>query len=118
MGFVDNSDVFKAAMDAKIEELLEGVGIFVEGEAVDLLNKPMPHADGTSHPYIDTGNLRGSINHRYVPTEKAVHIGTDVEYGIYIHQGTSKIKPNRFLREAVELNADQIRTYIKNGLKA
>ena len=118
MGFVDNSDVFKAAMDAKAEAILEGVGIFVQGEAQDLLNKPMPHKTGASpRPYQDTGNLKNSINHRYNGQEKAVHIGTNVEYAPYIHDGTSKITPNRFLKDAVEINQDQIRAYIVNGMK-
>lgn len=118
MGFIDNSDIFKAAMEHKAEMILTAVGIFVEGEAAELLNKPMPHKHGvTPRPYIDTGNLRGSINHRYVPSEKAVHIGTDVEYAKYIHDGTSKIEPNKFLREAVEINEDQIRDYIIGGMK-
>ena len=30
--------------------------------------------------------------------EKAVYVGTNVEYAIYVHEGTSKMSANRFLK--------------------
>jgi hypothetical protein len=49
--------------------------------------------------------------------EKAVYVGTNVEYGVYVHEGTVRMAPNRFLRNAVERNADQVKKYIEDGLK-
>ena len=47
---------------------------------------------------------------------RSVIIGTNVEYGIYVHEGTSRMSPNRFLKNAVEKNKDQITKYIKDAM--
>ncbi len=41
--------------------------------------------------------------------ENAVYIGTNVEYAIYVHEGTLKLKSNRFLKNAVIHNEEQIK---------
>lgn len=133
--FTDNSDKFKQELADKIPAILEAVGIHLEGEAKDELeNAPRR---------IDTGNLRNSISHAVDESEPAAYIGTNVEYGIYVHEGTGiyavngdgrqdpwgyydnsgkfhithGMKPNRFLKNAVERNKDQISKYIKDNLK-
>ena len=132
----DNSGIFKKAMAEKIPAILEAVGLHVEGEAKDELeNAPRR---------IDTGNLRNSISHSVVDSEDAVYVGTNVEYGIYVHEGTGKfatsgngrqdpwafkgsdgkwhithgMKPNRFLKNAVVRNKKQIKQYIVDELKS
>lgn len=107
--FIDNSDVFLNEFDKKAESVLTEIGIHLTTESQDELeNDPRR---------IDTGNLRNSISNRYVGDEKAVYIGTNVEYGVYVHEGTVKMSPNKFLRNAVERNLDQIQDLIKNELK-
>lgn len=107
--FIDNSDVFLNEFDKKAESVLTEIGIHLTTESQDELeNNPRR---------IDTGNLRNSISNRYVGEEKAVYIGTNVEYGVYVHEGTVKMSPNKFLRNAVERNLDQIQDLIKNELK-
>ena len=107
---VDNSGKVKAELEEKIPRILEALGIFVEGEAKDELeNDPRR---------IDTGNLRNSITHAVDEKEPAVYIGTNVDYGIYVHEGTVRMAPNRFLKNAIERNEDQIKEYIENNLKS
>lgn len=90
----DNTDKFKAAMDEAVDRALEAIGIQAEGYAkLELENPPRR---------VDTSNLKNNITH--VVQEDAVYIGTNVEYGIYVHEGTVKMKPNRFLKNAVEKN--------------
>lgn len=97
------------AIGLALERALTSVGIFVAGEAQDELeNDPRR---------IDTGNLRNSITHDVVESEKAVYIGTDTSYALYVHEGTQRMAPNRFLKNAVERNADQIKEYIEDALK-
>ena len=108
--FTDNSDKFKDELDRKISVILEALGIFVEGEAKDEL--------GNDPRRIDTGNLRNSITHAVDEKEPAVYIGTNVDYGIYVHEGTVRMAPNRFLKNAIERNEDQIKEYIENNLKS
>lgn len=105
----DHSKEFLSSFDKAISAALEGVGIHIEGEAKEELeNTPRR---------IDTGNLRNSITHDVEESKKTVYIGTNVEYGIYVHEGTSKMAPNRFLKNAVERNKEQIKDYFKNTLK-
>ena len=106
----DNSEQFKREMQAKIPAVLEALGIHLEGEAKDEL--------GNSPRRIDTGNLRDSITHQVSESEKAVYIGTNVKYGIYVHEGTQRMAPNRFLKNAVIHNEDQIKNYIKQQLES
>lgn len=104
----DHSSEYLGSVDRALSAALEAVGIHIEGEAKEELeNTPRR---------IDTGNLRNSITHEVVDAEKAVYVGTNVEYGIYVHEGTSKMAPNRFLKNAVERNKDQITDYIKKSL--
>ena len=52
---------------------------------------------------VDTGRLRGSINWRLVMeggTLTAI-IGTNVEYAIYVHEGTRFMAGRPFLREGL-----------------
>lgn len=102
----DNTKEIENAIDAAIVKALEAVGIFLEGEAKDELEN--------SPRRIDTGNLRNSITHKV--SEDEVIIGTNSSYGIYVHEGTRRMAPNRFLRNAIERNEDQIVKYIENEL--
>lgn len=47
---------------------------------------------------------------------RAVYIGTNVEYALYVHEGTVNMTANRFLKNAVERNTDQIKQYVKDAL--
>lgn len=132
---VDNTQQFKAAMDDAINRALEAIGIQAEGYAkLELENSPRR---------VDTGNLRNSITHSVNNDENAVYIGTNVEYGIYVHEGTGifaakgngrntpwvyqdengkwhmtrGMKPNRFLKNAVEKNKREYVEIAKSMMK-
>lgn len=82
----DKSDAVKKEIDDAIERALEKVGLTAEAYAV--LNAP-----------VDTGRLRSSITH--ATDETSAYIGTNVEYAKYVELGTSKQKPQPYLRPAV-----------------
>lgn len=46
----------------------------------------------------------------------AVYIGTNVDYAIYVHEGTDRMDPNRFLKNAVENNAAELIEIIKEQI--
>lgn len=48
----------------------------------------------------------------------AVYIGTNVEYAIYVHEGTDRMAANRFLKNAIENNAQELINIIKDHLMA
>lgn len=103
---IDNSDEYESKLKSAIIRALDTIGGHLEGEAKDELEN--------SPRRIDTGNLRNSITHKV--SEDEVIIGTNSSYGIYVHEGTRRMAPNRFLRNAIERNEDQIVKYIENEL--
>lgn len=111
----DNSSAVKTQLASAKFIALSMMGVAGESHAKENMNKPFPHADGKTRPYIDTGRLRNDIS-RIVKGD-SVYIGTNVEYGIYIHEGTKHIDPNRFLRDAVADHADEYREIAERVLK-
>lgn len=125
--FTDNSATFIEAKDDAVERILAEIGLHLEGEArIEIENAPSR---------VDTGLLRNSITYavdghtpaiteyhedngpgsgRYfgsVPAEDhggAVYVGTNVEYAIYVHEGTRSMAPGRFILNAVRKNAGRI----------
>ena len=113
MGFtVDltvHTDEVKRASEEAIERALTAAGLFLASEAADELeNDPRR---------VDTGRLKGSITSVYEPTEHSVYVGTNVEYAVYVHEGTRRMAANRFLKNAFDRNEDQVRAYIEEELK-
>lgn len=49
--------------------------------------------------------------------KKAVYIGTNVKYALYVHEGTKKMKANKFLTNAVDKQKQKITQYIKKEMK-
>lgn len=49
--------------------------------------------------------------------QKAVYIGTNVEYAYYVHEGTSNMAPNRFLKNALEKNKGELEKIISDVLR-
>lgn len=48
----------------------------------------------------------------------AVYIGTNVEYALYVHEGTERMKANRFLKNAIERNKAQVMGWLEKALKS
>lgn len=135
----DNTDELLAGLLLKEEKALVTVGMEAEGDAkIEIESSPRR---------VDTGRLRNSITwaikskhsqpqyiggdgadevdpdsgvrEDQVPDEKSVIIGTNVEYAAKIHEGDADegLDPNRFLRNAVENNAQKYREIIDDTLK-
>lgn len=128
----DNAaDVLKATAEQKLRAL-EAVGIQAEGDVKDEI---------TDLDAVDTGRLRGSIAHQV--DGDSVEIGTDVDYAVYVHEGTGKHavsggtpkerwvyrdeltgefrmgypqRPRRFLKNAIERYIDDYKEIIKEYL--
>lgn len=132
----DHSKEYLSEVADSLEVALESIGIHLAGEAQEELEN--------SPRRIDTGLLRNSITYALdgeapgissyhsddntksgsysgaAPKEKgkdrSVIVGTNVEYAIYVHEGTSRMAPNRFLKNALDRNKDQINEYIKKAM--
>ena len=126
------ADVLKATAEQKLRAL-EAVGIQAEGDVKDEI---------TDLGAVDTGRLRGSIAHQV--DGDSVEVGTNVDYAIYVHEGTGKYamgggtpkerwvyrdplpgefrmgfpqKPRRFIKNAMERFAKDYIEIIKEYLK-
>lgn len=120
-------------LNEKIDIALTKCGIVAENYAVqEIENNPRR---------VDTGLLRNSITYAlhgksankgsyhsddnsksgsYSGTaddgKNAVYIGSNVEYAQYVHYGTTRMIPNRFLENAVEKHQDEYKNIIKTEL--
>lgn len=112
MASIHVEDHSREAIDAKnaaILRFLTEAGLHLEGEAKEELeNTPRR---------VDTGNLKNSIANQVVQDEDAVYVGTNVEYAVYVHEGTVRMAPNRFLKNAFERNAGQLKDKMKEALE-
>ena len=63
---------------------------------------------------VDTGNLRNSVTHSVGDNE--VVVGTNVEYASYVHDGTRRMAPNRFLRNALAEHKGDYEGIIRRSL--
>jgi hypothetical protein len=50
---------------------------------------------------VDTGALRGSMSYRVDLPDRRVIAGSDIEYAIHVHEGTSKMPGRPFLRDSI-----------------
>ena len=89
-------------LDSKVEIALEKIGLRAETHA----KKYCP---------VDTGRLRNSISH--TQSGDTEYIGTNVEYAPYVEFGTSKQKPQPYLKPAVTDHVDEYKRIVKETLK-
>lgn len=107
----DHSAETISKMQKEIFAAMEAIGLHMEGEAKDELeNDPRR---------IDTGRLRNSITHETENEGSAVSsvIGTNVEYAGYVHEGTRRMAPNRFLTNALQKNQKQLVKFLMDHVK-
>lgn len=137
-GFVDHRDELNRKLEKAIEKALYEAGEFVQGEAQnELQNSPAR---------VDTGNLKNRIDFKLAQdpdnnNETCVVVGTNVYYGVYVHEGTGiyhpngrktpwrykdakgrwhttrGMKANRFLKNAVSKNEKQIKQNIAASIR-
>ena len=109
---------------------LYAIGVSAQGDIVKYMSKP----DFTGRDIVDTGRLRGSISFVTPDTESGVYdnnadstdalsgkgeentviIGTNVEYGDYVNNGTSKQKARKFMENGIEPNWDKYQKMAKD----
>lgn len=105
-----NKDEIIALFKRAIPFALQKVGLVAERYAVEYEDK------------VDTGRLKGSITHAtYIgDDEKAVYIGTNVEYAQYVEFGTYKMQAANggkgFLRPTATNHMDEYRQIIYDEL--
>lgn len=85
---------FLARLDIKIRRDLYRRGVRVQNQAKRFIS------GAEAHPKrVQTGNLRSSVHTRETRYRgsPAVHVGSNVKYALYVHQGTGLFGPKRAL---------------------
>lgn len=99
----DNRREVAEAIDKAVAAALEEMGLACEGYAK--LACP-----------VDTGRLRSSITHMTKPSDNAVYVGTNVEYGPCVELGTVHMEARPFLKPAAADHADGYREILRRRL--
>ena len=102
---VSNVAKVEQALDEAIENALNDMGMVCSRYAQD--KAP-----------VDTGRLRNSIGYEVKSSENAVIVKTNVEYAPYVELGTSRQKPQPYLRPAVSNHIDEYRAIVKRNLES
>ena len=102
---VDNTEEVLAALNEQVVGWLEAIGEDAAGTAAD-------------RAPVDTGRLKGSISHAVAEGEKAVYIGTNVEYAPYQEFGTSRGIPGKhFLQFGATAHQAEYKSLLEEYLK-
>lgn len=99
----DHTDRVIKALGTAIARGLEAVGIEAESDAAAICP-------------VDTGRLRNSITHTIDDGGKSAIIGTNMEYAMYVHNGTHNHKAQPFLTDAITNNAEKYRGILRAAL--
>lgn len=102
--FTDNSKQVLSEFDQAIARALTRISMQAEGYAKDLCP-------------VDTGNLQNSITNAPDFEERAVYIGTNVEYAGYVELGTAKQPAQPYLKPAVADHAQTYKNIVDNEMK-
>lgn len=108
----DNSKEFLEEFQKQISLALKAIGLTAEGYA----KEDCP---------VDTGRLQNSIANEVSEEEKAVYIGTNVEYAVYVETDDTKDHSKEsghsgkahFLRDACATHTDEYEKLVQDALK-
>lgn len=100
----DNSEEFLKALPEQIEQALTAIGLTAESYA----KQECP---------VDTGRLRNSITNAVRADEKAVYIGSNVEYAAFVELGTSRMKARPYLKPAATQHNAEYKSLAEQALK-
>ncbi|MBD3194359.1 MAG: hypothetical protein GF317_04840 [Candidatus Lokiarchaeota archaeon] len=88
--------------------------ILVEADAKRLMSRGSLRA-------VDTGRLRASLTSKVHTTVNKGYVlgevGTNVHYGIYVHEGTKKMSERPFLTEALKRNKKNIQIILRGAYR-
>jgi len=68
---------------------------------------------------VDTGRLRSSINTSYGIGTLGIgaRVATDVEYAIYVHEGTRRMRARPFMAQAVSASESMIQDFFNRAVE-
>lgn len=95
---VNNSSLVRSMFEQKVRTTLYALGLAI----VEVVITYMENNYGRR--IYDTGNLIRSITFEVDADAKKVAIGTNVDYALYVHNGTARMNARPFLTDAIMEN--------------
>ena len=102
---------FESHKDKLTKEEEEKINAWLDAIGQDAVSTTLPFVP------VDTGRLKNSIAHEVSESEKAVYIGTNVEYAVYQEVGTSKIPGKHFLQFGATAHKAEYQKMLEDILK-
>lgn len=144
----DNSEAVLAQMDANVERALTAMGIKAVGLIIRQMESgyTTPHknrahgkkhftilgirlrnvfyrpSDGGTHTAIrETGDLMRDVFYEVGHSGAGtVDVGNSLEYGVFVHEGTSRLESRPYIRDALTNGAENLQqvasAYLKMGM--
>ena len=68
---------------------------------------------------VDTGRLKGSLDFKVIKEgdKTILIIGTNVEYAIFVHEGTRRMRPRRYIKDATFASLGEIKTIFETEFR-
>jgi len=104
--FVSHAKIPRDALPGVKRKALDAAGLTVAGTSAELTP-------------VETGRLRSSITHELV-SDSEVHVGTNVEYAIYVHenmQAAHTMGQSKFISTAIEQEERTVQQLVKDALE-
>jgi len=109
--FTDNSDKVKSQLASNMTRALTAMGQV----GLELVTDTMMMKYG--RPIYQTGDLMRSMAFKTNSGEQSTTWGTNMNYGPYVHEGTSRMAGRPFLKDGLLNNKDMLRDVAANELK-
>lgn len=95
---VDNRRKVRQLLDQKIKKGLTAVGLIMVETVLNYMEKKY------GSRIFDTGTLLRSITFEVDESQKKITIGTNIDYAIFVHNGTRRMRARPFLFDAITEN--------------
>lgn len=113
--FENFSDRVLKEVEKSIDEAMELVAQQGESNAIAEVTK-LVYDTPPSPTYVRTGDLRKSISHKYLKSEKTAYIGTNIEYAPYVEYGTRNMIERPFLLNAAQNYSDEYKAIFEDAM--
>jgi hypothetical protein len=113
--FTDNSGKVKSQMEANMKRALTAMGLVGMETVTDTMNK------GYGQPIYLTGDLQRSMTFNVNIAEQSVTWGSNLNYAVYVHEGTLRMTGRPFLKDGILNRKDMLietaEMYLKQGME-
>lgn len=97
----------------KLDRIIKGVIRESAGLALNESKKIITRGGYGSLRALDTGQMRSNMGMRVEGDKGIIHTSPKTDYAVYVHEGTSKMKPARPFLDATKKKLSQEMTFEK-----